>query len=555
MSPTPKTSVVPNGWLVAGSHPKNYDMGLCDDTKHSGTRCARIRSTNPSINGFGTLMQSLSPSGYSGQRIKLSAYIKSEDVKEWAGLWMRVDAGKKIASFDNMQDRPIAGNTEWTKYEIVLDVPQESTNISFGVLLSGTGIVWFDDLEFETVSKDVKTTGDMNRSCGIQYQNENPINLDFSQGIRSENKDASINKTPTGWFKQVRAGGETTIGIEEPSKKDDLAAAFIKCSDGAHGALLQAILADKYVGKRLKLSAKVKTDSAGSAGLFYRADAGRKLSICYDYMDDRKITGTTDWTNIDCIIDIPEGSDNIYLGGTLDGPGTVWFKEFKLEEVAQDTPTSGAHGTVAKRKKKEPASIANAKKLVNSSPVNLTFNDKDDNTVSGGCRAPLGWFPAGSHPDRFKMCVDFREMMDGSRCALIEALSARTTGFGTLMQQVEATSYVGKRVRLSAKIKTEEVGWAALWMRIDGPDGEILGFDNMQHNPIKDTTDWNYYECILDVPDTSDKIAFGVLLSGGGKTWFTKVALDAVSSDVETTDIKHILSEQNKPVNLSFEEG
>ncbi len=550
MSPTSKSPGVPKGWMVAGSHPNCYEMGLSEDTKHSGTRCAHIRSTK-SVNGFGTLMQSVSPDGYIGKRIRLSAYIKSEDVADWAGVWMRIDAGKEVIGFDNMQDRPIDGNTEWTKHEIILDVPEKSTNISFGVLLSGTGSVWFDDFELETVSKDVKTTGDLNRSCGIRYQNDQPINMDFSDGVRSDNKDASISETPTGWFKQIRDGGETTIGVEE-SKTDNSAAAFIKCSDGAHGALLQAVLADKYVGKRMKLSAQVKTDSAGSASLFYRADSGRKLSVCYDYMEDRKITGSSDWTGYECIIDIPEGSDNIYLGGTLDGPGTVWFKEFKLEEVPPETATTGQHGSLGTKKKQKTAP-ASPKKLVNSSPVNLSFDDQEAKASAGG--SPKGWFPAGSHPDRFKMCVDPKEMMDGSRCALIEALNAKTKGFGTLMQQVEAKSYVGKRVRLSAKIKTDSVDWAALWMRIDGPDGDILGFDNMQNNPIKDTTDWNYYECVLDVPEESEKIAFGVLMSGAGKTWFTNVALDEVAEDVESTDIKHILSEHAKPVNLNFEDG
>ncbi|MBX9667861.1 MAG: hypothetical protein K2X93_09600 [Candidatus Obscuribacterales bacterium] len=163
--------------------------------------------------------------------------------------------------------------------------------------------------------------------------------------------------------------------------------------------------------------------------------------------------------------------------------------------------------------------------------------------------------PSGSHPQKYKMCVDPETVLDGSKCALIQALKDDDTGFGTLMQQVDAGSYKGKRVRLSARIKTENAGWAALWMRVDGANKEVLGFDNMQHNPINDTTDWNYYECVLDVPDTSEKVAFGVLLHGRGKAWFSKTSLEEVSCEVQTTDIKSILSEHKKPVNLSFEDG
>ena len=36
----------------------------------------------------------------------------------WAGLWMRVDKGKDMVAFDNMQDRPIKGTTDWQRYYI-----------------------------------------------------------------------------------------------------------------------------------------------------------------------------------------------------------------------------------------------------------------------------------------------------------------------------------------------------------------------------------------------------------------------------------------------------
>jgi hypothetical protein len=105
-------------------------------------------------------MQSFFPEEYLGKRLKLSAYIKSEDVKDWAGMWMRVDGEKgKTLSFDNMQTRPIEGSTAWKQYQIILDVPKESINLSYGVLLSGTGKVWMDSFEFEVVTNTSTTTG------------------------------------------------------------------------------------------------------------------------------------------------------------------------------------------------------------------------------------------------------------------------------------------------------------------------------------------------------------------------------------------------------------
>ena len=55
--------------------------------------------------------------------------------------------------------RPIKGTTEWKKYEVVLFVPAEATSISYGVLLDGTGQIWFKDVILEVVDDSVPETG------------------------------------------------------------------------------------------------------------------------------------------------------------------------------------------------------------------------------------------------------------------------------------------------------------------------------------------------------------------------------------------------------------
>jgi len=48
----------------------------------------------------------------------------------------------------------------WQRYEVVLDVPKEATIGAFGVLLSGAGALWIDDVKLETVSLSVPVTSD-----------------------------------------------------------------------------------------------------------------------------------------------------------------------------------------------------------------------------------------------------------------------------------------------------------------------------------------------------------------------------------------------------------
>jgi hypothetical protein len=89
--------------------------------------------------------------------VRLSAFVKGKDVQQ-GGLWMRVDTLKATVGFDNMQNRPVAGTTDWKKYEIVLDVPQEAVFLPFGFLLVGKGQLWADDFQLELVGRDVPVT-------------------------------------------------------------------------------------------------------------------------------------------------------------------------------------------------------------------------------------------------------------------------------------------------------------------------------------------------------------------------------------------------------------
>jgi hypothetical protein len=122
MTPSQKKDAAPRGWIIAGSHPAEYFMGIESTIRHFGTKCAWIKSIGDKMNGFGTLMQVFVPGAYAGKRVRLSGWIKTADVDNQAGLWMRVDGpeqGKHLA-FDNMGNRPIIGTRDWAKYEVIL---------------------------------------------------------------------------------------------------------------------------------------------------------------------------------------------------------------------------------------------------------------------------------------------------------------------------------------------------------------------------------------------------------------------------------------------------
>jgi hypothetical protein len=174
-----QTQTPPAGWILAGGNPKNYDTGVDPLNAYDGQQSAYLKSTGAGREAkqeFGTLMQDFNARQYVGQRIRFSAFVKSDNVQDWAGLWMRVDKKDKPGvSFDNMQHRPIKGTTAWQHYDVVLDVPEDSTLIAFGILLSKAGEVWMSGVKFEVVGTSVPVTS------MIPPQATAPANLGFDK--------------------------------------------------------------------------------------------------------------------------------------------------------------------------------------------------------------------------------------------------------------------------------------------------------------------------------------------------------------------------------------
>jgi hypothetical protein len=149
----------PNGWMLAGTHPADYEMGVDPNCVHQGKSSGYLRSIGETAEGFATMMQVFKADTFRGQKLQLSGFLKTKDVGGWCGLWMRIDGqDEEVLTFDNMNNRPVTGTTEWQPYNIVLQVPESSATISLGVLLYKTGQVWANSLRIDTVGDEVPTT-------------------------------------------------------------------------------------------------------------------------------------------------------------------------------------------------------------------------------------------------------------------------------------------------------------------------------------------------------------------------------------------------------------
>ena len=62
------------------------------------------------------------------------------------------------------------GDMDWKKYEIVLEVPKNASNILFGALLNGVGQIWFEKLQIEVVNKLVPLTGTKRTEPNLDFE-------------------------------------------------------------------------------------------------------------------------------------------------------------------------------------------------------------------------------------------------------------------------------------------------------------------------------------------------------------------------------------------------
>jgi C-terminal processing protease CtpA/Prc len=132
---------VPRGWN--GGPPGTFTVD--GQTVHGGKWALRIERDDKTASAFTAVSRTI-PIDFAGESLELRGFLRTEDVSNFAGLWMREDGDSGSVAFDNMQGRQLKGTTEWTEYSIKLPLEKSAKRLVFGVLAAGTGKVWADDL-------------------------------------------------------------------------------------------------------------------------------------------------------------------------------------------------------------------------------------------------------------------------------------------------------------------------------------------------------------------------------------------------------------------------
>jgi len=147
---------IPRGWSANQSEPGQYHVGLDRQALFQGKPRLSLRSLVVEPKGSITVMQEFDAKKYRGVRVRLTGFLRSENLATRASLWL-IAAGGDL-EFPQSSGVLVSGTKPWKKHEVVMDVPEAAGVIRIAVELMGSGSLWAANLGFEGVSSQVPLT-------------------------------------------------------------------------------------------------------------------------------------------------------------------------------------------------------------------------------------------------------------------------------------------------------------------------------------------------------------------------------------------------------------
>ena len=117
-----------------------------DSTVRTGRWSARLERTETSAEAFSGLSKNI-PLDVAGKIIVLRGFLRTENVTGYVSLWIRQDGSSSNLAFATTQGRGVKGTNDWHEHSVTVPLHADARQLVFGVLISGSGKAWVDDLE------------------------------------------------------------------------------------------------------------------------------------------------------------------------------------------------------------------------------------------------------------------------------------------------------------------------------------------------------------------------------------------------------------------------
>jgi hypothetical protein len=279
---------------------------------------------------FGATISTLPVEMVRGRRLRMRSQVGLSGVESLAGLWLRIDGPGGTLDLDNGTAHPRYGTSlDWEMDEIVVDVPDEATNIVFGSILSGTGNVVVGNPTFEVVSEDVPTTSpnrrlpEMAESCGEPTDG-------FVEEIVHYNR-------PDTWS---AVGYGVEYGRDEEITFDGVPTLHVETvtSTTVSGAFLWG---GQQAGNRLRWSVPLRAGATAVQARLSLTLLVGDVSTVYR-TEPFVIEADGEWTRMGVVADIP---DETIVAGVpaieiVEGPAELWAGYGVIERVTDEVAPS-----------------------------------------------------------------------------------------------------------------------------------------------------------------------------------------------------------------------
>lgn len=130
----------PWGWSI------DQNTAVDSTTSHDGRRSLRMNSDSDSNMAFANML--IEPFELTNREITIEGWIRTNDLAGFTFLslsyWIMVDGIDKKVVF---KSDSINSNSDWILIQVKGTIDSESSSIQFGLHMTGSGIVWFDDFK------------------------------------------------------------------------------------------------------------------------------------------------------------------------------------------------------------------------------------------------------------------------------------------------------------------------------------------------------------------------------------------------------------------------
>jgi hypothetical protein len=154
------------------------------------------------------------------------------------------------------------------------------------------------------------------------------VNAGFESGTTAPTED------PDGWFFYQHAGATSYLFVLDEAVRRGGARSLRIDNVGVepYGSVAQIVAGRELSGKTVRFSAWLKTRGADDRGatLFIIAMRGGYIAA-YNFMAGAAVKGTRDWARHTLTLAIPAQAEQVQVGATLEGEGTVWIDDARLE--------------------------------------------------------------------------------------------------------------------------------------------------------------------------------------------------------------------------------